>query len=151
MSATLSGTDLPAQIVSFQPSPIELARAYVNSRVQAPALASTLSPDVKSKIRHADLWLSKFRRVGDLLAYLKRFEIDETDAVYTAMKECGLDTFEDIVDDFEKKFEAYANDCSRFTDFVVGVEYSAFDILILARNYDTRAGGMFVLYEPPRI
>jgi 5-methylcytosine-specific restriction protein A len=145
LSDAPGGQSLSDQSESLQQSPIEIARAYVNSRVQAPALASELSTDIKNKVRHANLWLTKFRRVGDLLAYLKRFEVDKTDAVYMAMKECGLLTFEDIVFEFEKRFEAYANDCSRITDFIVGVEYSAFDILILARNYDTRAGGMFVL------
>ena len=61
------------------------------------------------------------------------------------MKKCGLLTFEDIVDSFEKKFNQWANDCSRISDYVIGEEYSVFDILILAQNYDTRSGGMFVL------
>jgi 5-methylcytosine-specific restriction protein A len=145
MSDDSSIQSVPVQTGQFQLTPIEMARAYVNSRVQAPALASVLSDDIKNKVRHADLWLTKFQRVGDLLAYLKRFQVDELDPVYIAMKACGLDTFEDIVVDFEKKFGMWSSDCSRFSDFVIGAEYSAFDILILARNYDTRAGGMFVL------
>lgn len=134
-----------ANVANASHSPIQSAREYVQSRVQAPALASALPDEMKSKVRNANLWLSKFNRVGDLLAYLKRFEVDENDPVYKAMKEQKLLTFEDIVLDFEKQFEFWSNDCSRPSDFVVGNEYSAFDILILARNYDTRAGGMFVL------
>jgi 5-methylcytosine-specific restriction protein A len=53
--------------------------------------------------------------------------------------------FEDIITDFEKKFSQWSQDCTRTSDFVLGSEYSVYDILILVRNYDTRAGGMFVL------
>jgi 5-methylcytosine-specific restriction protein A len=126
-------------------SPIELARAYVHETVQAPALLRALPADIKNKVKHSDTWLSKFSRVGDLLVYLKRFDVSHDDPIYKTMKQFGLLTFEDIVDDFEKKFGQWANDCSRITDFIIGEQYSVYDILILARNYDTRAGGMFVL------
>ncbi len=126
-------------------TPMERARAYVQNRVQRPALASDLPDSVKSKVRHSDLWLEKFKRVGDLLIYLKRFEIDRNDPIYKEMKKFGLLTFEDIVGEFEKEFQHWTLDCSRITDFVIGERYSVFDILILARNYDTRSGGMFVL------
>lgn len=126
-------------------SPIEQAIKYVHERVQLPALLSSLPDPIKRKVRHADIWLSRFRRVGDLLAYLKRFDASHDDPVYRAMSEYELLTFEDIVGEFEEKFGQWANDCSRISDFIIGQEYSAFDILILARNYETRAGGMFVL------
>ncbi|WP_080753203.1 HNH endonuclease [Janthinobacterium lividum] len=126
-------------------TPIELARSYVHETVQGPALQSELSESIKNKVRHSDVWLAKFKRVGDLLAYLKRFDIAHDDPIYKAMKEVGLLTFEDIVEDFEVRFGQWATDCSRISDFVIGEQYSVYDILILARNYDTRAGGMFVL------
>lgn len=126
-------------------SPISVAQAYVHNMVQAPALASNLAPGIKSKVKHSDLWLSKFTKVGDLFTYLKRFELTHDDPIYRAMKECGLQTFEDILTDFNRKFEHWSGQRSTILDFVVGQAYSVFDILILAQNYDTRAGGMFVL------
>lgn len=125
--------------------PIDRAREYVYISVQVPALASALDPGVKSKVRHSNLWLERFKRIGDLLAYLKRFNVSHDDPIYKEMKKWGLLTFEDIVGEFERKFEHWADDCSRIDDFVIGEEYSVFDILILARSYDTRSGGMFVL------
>lgn len=138
-------TSVAEKSTSPQSSPIELARQYVQERVQLPALASDLPDVFKSKIRHSDHWLQKFKHVGDLLIYLQRFEIDDQDPIYRAMKSFGLLTFEDIVDDFKKRFAQWSLDCSRPTDFVVGEMYPVHDILILARNYDTRSGGMFVL------
>lgn len=91
------------------------------------------------------MWLDRFSRVGDLLHYLKRFDVSHNDPTYVEMKAHGLLTFEDIVGEFSEKFDFWAHDCSRISDFIIGHGYSVFDILILARNYDTRSGGMFVL------
>jgi 5-methylcytosine-specific restriction protein A len=126
-------------------TPIDIAREFIRNNVQIPALRSSLPEKIKNKIRHSDLWLEKFTRVGDLLHYLQRFDINHSDPMYLQMKSHNLATFEDIVDDFAKQFEVWAHDSSRITDFVVGEEYSVYDVLILARTYDTRAGGMFVL------
>jgi 5-methylcytosine-specific restriction protein A len=131
-------------------TPIELAQTFVHTSVQAPALASALSEKTKDKVRHSDMWLASFKRVGDLLAYLKRFDVAHNDPVYKEMKQHELLTFEDIVAEFELKFGRWANDCSRISDFVIGGQYSASDILILAQNYDFRSGGMFVLEADAR-
>ena len=134
-----------ASLVRVVSAPIDLAREYVKSKVQVPALASTLSEQIKNKVKHSDMWLDRFQRVGDLLRYLRRFDVSHNDPIYVEIKKHGLLTFEDIVGDLHERFEVWANDCSRISDFVIGEQYSVYDILILARNYDTRAGGMFVL------
>lgn len=131
--------------VQSAPTPIDLARTFVKAAVQIPALESTLGEKFKRKIEHSDFWLDKFSRVGDLFVYLQRFDASDNDPMYQEMKRNGLLTFEDIVGRFREKFALWVNDCSRITDFIVGREYSVYDILILAKNYDTRAGGMFVL------
>jgi 5-methylcytosine-specific restriction protein A len=117
----------------------------VKTKVQVPALESTLPEKIKNKVKHSDMWIDRFQRVGDLLQYLRRFDVSHNDPIYVEIKKHNLLTFEDIVDDFNKEFEIWANDSSRISDFVIGERYSVYDILILARNYDTRAGGMFVL------
>ena len=127
-------------------TPIEQARTYVRTSVQAPALEHPSLPDkVRNKVRHSEIWLDKFDRVGDLLAYLKRFDAGNDDPTYQELKRLGLKTFEDIVVPFEEKFSLWANDRTRQSDFVIGENYSAYQILIFAQSYDTRAGGMFVL------
>ncbi len=127
-------------------TPIERARDYIRTKVQDPAmLHPSLSNEIKAKVKNSNIWLEQFKRVGDLIGYLKRFQVGSNDPTYQAMHALGLTTFEDIAGDFETEFQLWANDCTRSTDFVVGETYSAHQILIFARNYDTRAGGMFVL------
>lgn len=126
-------------------SPIHAAREYVLEAVQRPALASSLPESTKAKVRHSNIWLNQFKRVGDLFAYLKRFSADKQDETYLEMHALGLQTFEDIVEPFEKRFGDWVGDRMRASDFVIGETYSAHDILIFSANYDTRAGGMFVI------
>lgn len=125
--------------------PIQLAKEFLRSTVLTPALKSELPDAMKAKVRHAEFWISKFRRVGDLLVYLKRFDIRKKAPMYEEMKRFNLTTFEDVVAKFEARFNQWAGDCSRINDFEIGVEYSVYDILILAKSYVTRSGGMFVL------
>ena len=127
-------------------TPIERARAYIRSEVQQPALQNlSLSKEVRHKVQHSEIWLDQFQRVGDLLVYLKRFDINKNDPIYIELKKLNLKTFEDIVDEFEREFSLWSQDCTRASDFVIGKHYSAYQILIFAGCYDTRAGGMFVL------
>jgi 5-methylcytosine-specific restriction protein A len=121
-------------------------REFIRSKVLDPALQHPKLPaNIKSKVKNTNIWLDQFERVGDVIAYLKRFKLGTNDPTYQAMHAHNLVTFEDIATDFEKEFSLWANDCTRLTDFIVGEQYSAHQILIFARNYDTRAGGMFVL------
>lgn len=127
-------------------NPIDKAREYVRSKVQTPAMLHPDLPDgIKRKVKSSNIWLDRFERVGDLVAYLNRFQAGNEDPTYQALRAHGLDTFEDIATAFENEFSLWANDCTRSTDFVVGDQYTAHQILIFARNYETRAGGMFVL------
>lgn len=125
---------------------IEEAKDFIQSQVQIPALASsTLSPEIRRKIKHSDTWLRQFMRVGDLYDYLRRFSLDKTDDVYLAMSSAGLKTFEDVVAPFEARFSQFLSDKTSADDFVIGRQYSAYQIQIFAKSYDLRSGGMFVL------
>lgn len=126
-------------------TPIEEAQNYVRTSVQAPAMHSALPKSLKDKVKNSNVWLSHFKRVGDLLAYLKRFKVSNDDPIYHELKKHNLLTFEDIVPEFEKKFSPWANDSTRVSDFIIGEIYDAYDILIFSKTYDTRAGGMFVI------
>lgn len=126
-------------------SPIHAAREYVLEAVQKPALASALPASIKFKIRSAGIWVSRFRRVGDLFVYLKRFNGSTQDGLSEEMRALGLQTFEDIVGPFETRFADWIGDRVRASDFVIGETYSSHDILIFAGIYDTRAEGMLVI------
>lgn len=89
---------------------INEAKEYVRSRVIVPALNSELPSAIKNKVTHAGMWLNYFNRVGDLLLYLQRFKEVTDDETYKSLKNAGLLTFEDIVDDFSSKFSLWADD-----------------------------------------
>lgn len=126
--------------------PIEQAIDYIRTKVQVPALESQTLPDeIKRKVKHSDIWLDHFERIGDLIAYLQRFQVGTNDPTFKVLKANNLDTFEDISKQFVEKFSYWANDSTRPTDFIIGEKYSPHQILIFAKSYDTRAGGMFVL------
>lgn len=127
-------------------NPIEQAKSFVMESVQLPALTHKSLPNaVKFKVRSSNIWLSKFRRVGDLLHYLSRFDAANDDPLYLQLKSHGLKTFEDIRSEFADRFGAWAEDRTRASDFIIGDTYSSHDVLIFANSYDTRSGGMFVL------
>lgn len=140
----LSDVELPIQRLAL--TPIEAAREFVQARVQRPAIQNeALRVEIKDKVRHSDGWLRQFKRVGDLYTYLQRFHQDKEDPIYLEMKALNLQTFEDIAQEFADRFSRWLNDSTRITDFVIGDKYSAHEILIFSGNYDTRAGGMFVI------
>jgi 5-methylcytosine-specific restriction protein A len=127
-------------------TPIEIAREYIHSAAMLPALRHPLlSKELKRKVKHSESWIDHFQRVGDLLLYLKRFDASNSDPTYVELNKIGLKTFEDIASEFETKFSFLANDYTRSTDFIIGENYDVHQILIFARSYDTRSGGMFVL------
>lgn len=127
-------------------SPIEEAKEFVLKRVQEPALNSPdLAKKIKAQVKHSDIWLRQFKRIGDLYAYLRRFSQDKEDTVYLEMKKRGLSTFEDVTGEFAERFAPWLGDRTRASDFVIGQEYSAHEVLIFSGSYDTRAGGMFVI------
>lgn len=137
-------TMCPFQVMNTM-SPIHAAREYVLEIVQKPALASALPDSIKFKVRSAGIWVSRFRRVGDLFIYLKRFNGNTQDGLSHEMRALGLQTFEDIVDPFERRFADWVGDRFRASDFVIGETYSSHDILIFAGIYDTRTEGMLVI------
>jgi 5-methylcytosine-specific restriction protein A len=124
-------------------SNIEQARAYIMEKVLTPALESTsVSKKAKDTIRNSIRWLEHFHRVGDLIEYMNRFRGESQSVVFKSLKEAQLLTFEDIRGEFQNKFSYWASDSTRLEDFVIGKEYSSFDLAIFAKHYDTRSGGI---------
>lgn len=79
------------------------------------------------------------------MIYLQRFNGTVSADTHAALKAVGLTTFEDLIAPFEERFGVWAHDRTIPDSFVVGHQYDSFDVLIFVGNYDTRAGGMFVL------
>jgi 5-methylcytosine-specific restriction protein A len=125
---------------------VEDARSFVEQQVLDPALRSvSLAESVKATIRNTRSWLPRFRRIGDLIAYMGRFEgVAESD-VYLDLKAAGLLTFEDIHDDFMTMFGKFASERTRLDDFVVGERYTGSELVIFAEVYDNRSGGILLI------
>lgn len=124
---------------------IDEAKSFIIDRVISPALESNLPKKFKTHSVHAKSWVNQFKRIGDLVIYMDRFKVDNNAPIYSEFKKYGLTTFEDIADEFKRKYGAWADDKTSLDDFIIGNQYSAYDILILVKSYDTRSGGMFVI------
>lgn len=119
------------------------ARAFIEHKVLRPALESPeIAAGVKATIKNTLSWLPRFERIGDLIAYMDRFQGNAETPVYQGLKSAGLLTFEDIHDDFITRFGAWAMERTRLDDFVVGQEYTGSHLVIYAGLYDNRSGGI---------
>ncbi len=78
------------------------------------------------------------KKIGDLYLYIKN--ATKNDGMYNQFRDLGLPTFEDILDEFEKRFSLYLNDHLTFSDFRIGELYTSFDICYISRTYDVQKG-----------
>lgn len=125
---------------------VEDARLFVEEQVINPALSSVILPEsAKATIRNTKSWLPRFRRIGDLIAYMDRFKGVADSEVYRELKAAGLLTFEDIHDDFMVMFGKFASERTRLDDFIVGERYTGSELVIFAEVYDNRSGGILVI------
>src|SRR5690554_4686993 len=59
---------------------------------------------LNNNAKNAKAMLSRFKRTGDVYKYLKAIIGTKNDEVATNFRRFGLVPFEDIIDEFEKKF-----------------------------------------------
>lgn len=127
------------------------AREYIEAKVMQPALASdALKPEVKSTIQNTLSWLPRFERIGDLIAYMDRFQGNSETPIYRGLKDAGLLTFEDIHDEFMTIFGKFVSERTRLDDFVIGQAYSGSHLVIFAELYDNRSGGILRIGKGPK-
>lgn len=108
-----------------------------------PALVNdAVTADVKATIRNTLSWLPRFVRIGDLIAYMDRFQGSAETAVYRRLKEARLLTFEDIHEEFMTTFGKFVSERTRLDDFIIGQMYSGSHLVIFAELYDNRSGGI---------
>lgn len=133
---------------------IEDAIKYVVEEVEDPALEHPdLEDSYKSKVKRTKILVNRMRKIGDLNRYLKRFEYvppvgDSKRELYDRLKELNLKTYEDLYPDFVQKFSNYIDDVTVLDDFVIGSEYTSWDISIFSRTYDTQSGIYLIGDEP---
>jgi len=105
------------------------AQDFIIERTLQPAVDSPVTSDrIKNLTKNSIRWVRKFKRTGDLIVYMDRFQGEAPPEIVEGLKQAGIETFEDIHDEFLALFDASKNDRTRLDDFVVGQQYSAFDI-----------------------
>lgn len=125
-------------------SMIEQARDFIISQVDDPALANLkIDAKIKRHVQRSKTLVCKFKKIGDLYQYIKRFGTHPApgqDSVYDGLKALGLKAYEDIVPEFEKRFQNHFGEVTTLENFVIGKSYSSWDIAIFSRTYDCRSG-----------
>ncbi|MEK5142612.1 NUDIX domain-containing protein [Paenibacillus sp. FSL M7-0134] len=127
-------------------SRIQQAINFVIREVEAPALDHPeLEKEFKNKVIRSRTVVRNMKRVGDLKRYLQRFEIVQPSsspgtALYERFKNLGLETYEDLYPRFCEEFKDELDDVTVLNDFVIGADYTSWDISILARTYDPQSG-----------
>lgn len=133
---------------------IEDAIRYVVEEVEDPALEHPALEDAyKNKVKRSKTIVHRIKKIGDLNRYLKRFEIvpsigDPKRELYDRLKEFNLKTYEDLYPEFVRKFANYIDDVTVLDDFVIGREYTSWDISIFSQTYDTQSGIYLIGDEP---
>ncbi|MGM0409831.1 MAG: HNH endonuclease [Bacillota bacterium] len=130
----------------------EEAINFILNEVIEPALNSeALEQKYKNKVQHSKNLIRKFKKVGDLYKYLKRFENSHgsnNDELYNDMKKVGLKTFEDIYPIFKEKFKYKLDDVTTIEDFIIGERYSSYDIAIFSEMYNVQPG-IYLIGDKP--
>lgn len=127
---------------------------FVIEEVEEPALEHPdLEDTFKRKVHRTKTVIQRMKKIGDLHRYLKRFEVpapvgDPNLEIYDRFKELNLKTSEDLYPEFVEKFKDYMDDVTVLDDFVIGKEYTSWDISIFAQTYDTQSGIYLIGDEP---
>ncbi len=130
-------------------TPTERARAYISERVFDPALQNTQADKrIKDVISASKHWVYGLERVGDIYNYMLHI-IGRSDTSALELLELELESYETILEDFEKSFTPYLDQRTTLEDFIVGDEYSSRVINGVAKIYDTRAGGILTVGTMP--
>jgi len=136
------------------PVNIEDAIRYVVEEVEDPALEHPdLEDAYKNKVKRSKTIVHRIKKIGDLNRYLKRFEFvppvgDPKRELYDRLKELNLKTYEDLYPEFVQKFANDIDDVTVLDDFIIGKEYTSWDISIFSQTYDTQSGIYLIGEEP---
>lgn len=125
---------------------------YILDHVIEPALAcDVLDKSFKNKVQNSKNLFRNFKKSGDMFKYLQRFKDSHgtgNDELYNEFKRLGLKTFEDIYDEVGVKFKDEIDDVTVLDDFIIGEEYTSYDIAIFSKTYNVQSGIYLVGDEP---
>ncbi|RJX40888.1 NUDIX domain-containing protein [Paenibacillus pinisoli] len=133
---------------------INHAIQFVVDEVESPALEHPLlEKEFKNKVTRSKIVVHRMKKIGDLARYLQRFETvpppsDPKRKLYDRFKSLGLKTYEDLYPEFVKVFAHGLDDVTVLDDFIIGKDYSSWDISIFSQTYDTQSGIYLIGDEP---
>jgi 5-methylcytosine-specific restriction protein A len=115
---------------------------FILDKVIEPALIDFHIDDkVRDSLNNTKVWVKKFKKVGDLLAYIEGLSNDDKKPeVSTELRRLGLNAFEDVINEFKNLFSDSLNLKTELSDFVIGNTYSAYDIAIFSQVYNNQRG-----------
>ena len=93
-------------------------------------------------------FIRQFRKPDDLLIYMERFSGNEQhNDIYLRLKDLDLTTFEDLGHSLQQLFGDQRTDCTNLDDFVIGRDYSSYDIAIFSRSYNVQPSIYRIYHE----
>jgi len=123
-------------------SNINEAKNFIISLVLDPALNSEeITKKTKDSVKQSKIWVERFIRIGDLYRYMNRFNEGEKESeIYNDLKKCNLQTYEDILPEFNERYGYWKDDVTLLNDFVLGESYTSYIISMCARRYNNLKG-----------
>jgi hypothetical protein len=121
---------------------LKQAKFFLEEKVFLPALQSNAtSGRILNVIKDTRQWISRFRKIGDLVRYMDRFRPDTRQGSLPFLEVKNL-RFEDVYVEFSKKFGHFRWFKTTMADFTEGVSYDPFILSIYTRTYNNRGGGI---------
>lgn len=120
---------------------LEEAKAFLNNRLFLPLIEDSSMPTkIKNRMKSVRVWISKFPKIGDLVAYMERFPKKNIHQLPLGLP---VSEMEDVYEEFMHKFSAFRNHSWSLDDFKEGESYSGYMIAIYSKIYNNRRGGIY--------
>jgi hypothetical protein len=135
----------PEQLRIIEPAELdaalEQAKLFLEEKIFLPALRGTqIAQRTLHVVRDTRQWISKFTKIGDLVAYMDRFKPNTQQRLpFLEIKQIG---FEDVHAEFVKRFGRFRGFQTTIADFKEGNAYSAFTLSIYTRTFSNRGAGI---------
>lgn len=124
-------------------APLDRAKAFLDEKVFLPVIENPQSlAKAKNAVRATRIWISQFRKIGDLIEYVDRFRPSMQHVLPFPNSSSERRRLEDVHAEFVRTFSRYRNQTTTIRDFREGATYGAFELSIFTQTYDNRSGGI---------
>lgn len=123
---------------------VDEAKVFLLNKVIEPALESnSVSEKSKARAQKVRQWILNSRNIGNIYDYISRFVgVDDSryKDVYLELKSLGLTPIEDIIKPFAQKYSNYLDYRFTWEHFLLGHDYSSWDIASVSNTYNLQRG-----------